>query len=205
MRHGDTTTTPSLCWTSSEAIGRPAALQLIFWPARQPPPHPWPLFPMNRGDDGRFSDESTGRRRTHEATGRVGAFPSARHARAGRRRPRIRLGESDKAVSVPCKPFRGITKKASPLVNAQPFRKTACFGWFLKVPLSRVLTSGSRFRILFGELIDFRRNLSGRVNTRSRGPSGYSVAVDTSSMVSLGTNVALPAGNPSNDENAVQR
>jgi hypothetical protein len=102
-------------------------LQLIFWPARQPPPHPWPLFPMNRGDDGRFSDESTGRRRTHEATGRVGAFPSARHARAGRRRPRIRLGESDKAVSVPCKPFRGITKKASPLVNAQPFSQNRLF------------------------------------------------------------------------------
>src|SRR6516162_7095016 len=44
--------------------------------------------------------------------------------------------------------------------------KTACFGWFLQTPRCRVFTSGARFRVRFGELIDFRRNLSERVNTR---------------------------------------
>jgi len=73
----------------------------------------------------------------------------------------MRPGEPDKAISVPCKPLRGITKKASPLVNTGTFAKTACFGCFLKTPRSRVFTSGSRFSVLFGELIFFRRNLSG--------------------------------------------
>ena len=41
--------------------------------------------------------------------------------------------------------------------------KTACFGWFLQTHRCRVFTSGARFRVRFGELIFFRRNLCGRV------------------------------------------
>ena len=61
---------------------------------------------------------------------------------------------------------RKVTKTPDPLVNTSGFAKTACFGWFLQVPRSGVFTGGSRFRIRFGELIFFRRNLSERVNTR---------------------------------------
>ena len=42
----------------------------------------------------------------------------------------MRPGEPDKAVSVPCKPLRGITKKASPLVNTGTFAKNRLF-WLL--------------------------------------------------------------------------
>ena len=70
-------------------------------------------------------------------------------------------------------PFRArarrITKRPDPLVNTRAFAKPLVLAGFCKRPSVERLTSGLRFRVRFGELIVFRRNLSGRVNTPTSG------------------------------------